>query len=68
MTDKELELTEMMYNTGNYVVHSSGGGYFWANTNVKGCLIEAVDNDDLYIIQKLARERRLGVKHEIKRL
>ncbi len=55
-----------MYNTGNYIVHSSGGGYFWANANVKGCLIEGVNSDNLYIIQKLAREGRGGVKLETK--
>lgn len=63
---KEKTLTERMYNTGDYLVHSSGGGYFWANANVNGCLIEGANSDDVQILQRLAREGKGGVKYERK--
>jgi len=65
LNSKEKKLTEMMYNTGNYLVAGTGA-FFWANTNHKGCLIEAANNEDIYIIQKLAREHRGGVILETK--
>lgn len=66
LTNDELRVITRMLDRGDYVVHSSGGGYYWANTDVRGLLIEPVDSDDLYIIQKLAREGRGGVIFERK--
>lgn len=65
MTDDEKRITQMMYNTGNYLV-SGTGGYYWANTNHPGCLIEPANSEDVYIVQKLAREHRGGVVKESK--
>ena len=66
MSEEECQLTQRMYNTGDYLIKSTSGNYFWANTNISGCLKEAASSEEVYIIQKLAREGRGGVIHETK--
>lgn len=67
MTEEEIKVIKRMYDTGDYLVKGVGG-YFWANTNISGCLKEAASSEEVYIIQKLAREGRGGVIHETKRI
>lgn len=65
MTEDEKRVVKRMYDTGDYLIKGFGG-FFWANTNINGCLKEAASSDDVYIIQKLARENRGGIILEIK--
>lgn len=67
MTDEEKAITLRMYNTGDYLVKGVGG-FFWANVNVSGCLKEAASSEEVYIIQKLAREGRGSIVIETKRI
>lgn len=66
MTKFERELTSRMWNTGDYLVSGAGGGYWWANENHRGCLIEAASSEEVACIQKLSREHRGGIVNETK--
>ena len=44
-----------MYDTNDYVVQGTGA-YYWANANVKGCLIEAVSSEELNDIFRLVND------------
>ena len=63
--EAEDKICLRMYNTGDYIVKGTGN-YFWANSNHKGCLIEACTTKEIYLVQKMFRERRQGIKHEVK--
>ncbi len=66
MTDEKLKIIKRMSDTGDYVVRGTGG-HFWANESHRGCLIETCSSEEVYIIQKLAREGG-GIIHETKRM
>ena len=46
-------ILKRMFETDDYIVQGTGG-YYWANVNVKGCLIEAVSSEELTDIFRLS--------------
>ena len=64
MSEEETKIIKRMSDTDDYVVRGTGG-HFWANESHRGCLIETCYSEEVYIIQKLAREGR-GIVMETK--
>lgn len=54
-------LLKRMFDTGDYIIIGTGN-YFWANTKVRGCLIEGLTSEEK---NDLFRLEMLGyIKHE----
>ena len=52
MDKLDTDIWKRMSDTGDYVVIGKGG-WFWANVNVKGCLIETLSSDEVQSILRL---------------
>lgn len=65
LTSDEQSVVNRLKDTGDHMVRGTGA-YYWANNNHPGCLKEAATSEEVFAIQTLARERRGGVKLDVK--